>query len=80
MTVITIKRVDALFDLVRSFLPRRVQSSGDFDDWNIVSAALLSVAADLVEGHPERTAATRKGFARKSWLVELPAARAVAGW
>jgi hypothetical protein len=50
MVVVTVKRVDAIFDQLRQELPRAVESDGDFEDWNVVAPALIAVAADLLEG------------------------------
>jgi hypothetical protein len=50
MVVVTVKRVDGLLELVRANLPRQVQSSGEFTDWNVVGPALVAIAADLFEG------------------------------
>ncbi len=48
--VITMRRVDAILDLVRAYLPRLVDSSGDFEDWEVISSALVAIVADLFEG------------------------------
>jgi hypothetical protein len=49
MTLVSMKRVDGLLDAVRQNLPRRVTSSGEFEDWNVVGPALIAIAADLFE-------------------------------
>lgn len=50
MAVVGLQRVDGLLNLVRAHLPRRVESSGDFEDWEVVAPALIAIAADLFEG------------------------------
>lgn len=49
MTVITVKRVSGLLEVVRAGLPARVQSTGEFEDWNVASRAMLAIASDLLE-------------------------------
>lgn len=50
MAVLTIKRVDAVLEVVRASLPRRVVSDGDFEDWEVIAPGLVSIVADLFEG------------------------------
>jgi hypothetical protein len=50
VTVLTVKRVDGMLELVRANLPRRVQSAGDFEDWEVIGPALVALVADLFEG------------------------------
>jgi len=50
MAVVGLQRVDALLNIVRAYLPRQVESTGDFEDWQVVAPALIAIAADLFEG------------------------------
>lgn len=50
MAVFTIKRVDAVLELVRAYLPKHVVSDGDFEDWSVIAPALVSIVSDLFEG------------------------------
>jgi hypothetical protein len=50
MAVFTIKRVDAVLGLVRANLPKQVVSDGDFEDWNVIAPALVSIVSELFEG------------------------------
>jgi hypothetical protein len=43
-------RIDGLLNVARANLPRRVESSGAFDDWAIVGPALVGICADQTEG------------------------------
>ena len=50
MAVVTPKRTAALLDLVREGLPVRVESDGDFEDWNVMAPAKLAIVTKLFEG------------------------------
>ncbi|MBS1845882.1 MAG: hypothetical protein JST53_15820 [Actinobacteria bacterium] len=50
MSLVTIKRTDALLALCRGVVPRRVETDGNFEDWEIIGPALVAIAADLFEG------------------------------
>jgi hypothetical protein len=50
VAVFTIKRVDAVLELTRAYLPMRVASDGDFEDWQVIAPALVSIVGDLFEG------------------------------
>lgn len=50
MAVVGLQRVDGLLNIVRAYLPRRVESTGDFEDWQVVAPALIAIAADMFEG------------------------------
>jgi hypothetical protein len=49
VTVVTIKRVDGLLEIVRSELPRPVTSSGHFEDWGVAAPALVATGALLFD-------------------------------
>ncbi len=43
------RRVGAVLDLARRYLPCDVESAGDFNDWNVVAPGLLGGAAGILE-------------------------------
>jgi hypothetical protein len=50
VAVLTIKRVDAALELIRACLPKQVDSDGEFEEWNVIAPALVSIVGDLFEG------------------------------
>ncbi|HEV7770604.1 MAG TPA: DUF5677 domain-containing protein [Solirubrobacterales bacterium] len=50
MPLLTIRRVDTILGLIRANLPTNVETDGDFEDWNVIAPAMLSIVADLFEG------------------------------
>ena len=50
MPLLTIRRVDAILGLIRANLPTSVETDGDFEYWNVIAPAMVSIVADLFEG------------------------------
>lgn len=43
------QRASAILDLAHQYLPQDVESTGDFDDWNVVAPGLIGAAAVILE-------------------------------
>jgi hypothetical protein len=50
VSLVDIKKVDALLAVARSVVPRNVKTDGDFEDWRVIGPGLVAIATDLFEG------------------------------